>query len=82
MPYNLTGYPVGVMPITDVKADEQTFTDQFDDKWTNLIKELAANSEGMPISLQFIGDNYEDEKVLAVMKDVEEKLQYQLKIKI
>ena len=42
---------------------------------------MAENSEGMPIAVQVIGYIYEDETVLQIMKDVEAKLNYQLKFK-
>ena len=42
---------------------------------------MAVGSEGMPIGVQFVGYIYEDEKLLAIMKDVEEKLKYQLRFK-
>ena len=35
--HNLTGFPVGVMPITDVAENEQTFSDNYNDKWTKLM---------------------------------------------
>ena len=79
--HNVTGYPVGVLPVTNVAADEEHFDDDYNDSWTKLIKELAVGSVGMPIGVQFVGYIYEDEKVLAIMKDVEAKLKYQLRFK-
>ena len=72
--HNLTGFPVGVMPITDVAENEQTFSDNYNDKWTKLMQESAATSKGMPIGLQFIGYLYEDETILQIMKDVEKNV--------
>ena len=58
--HSVTGYPVGVLPVTNVAADEQHFDDHYNDSWTRLIKEMAAGSEGMPIGVQFaarVGDD-------------------------
>ena len=55
------------MPITHVQQDEQQFEDQHNDFWTDLLKQTAEGSEGMPVGIQVVGHNWEDEKVLAVM---------------
>jgi Asp-tRNA(Asn)/Glu-tRNA(Gln) amidotransferase A subunit family amidase len=60
-------YPTGIVPVTSVANDEQSFTDSYNDGWTKLIDETAKGSEGMPISVQVISHTYEDEKALAIM---------------
>lgn len=35
--WSLTGYPVGMIPVTTVAEDEQTFVDSHDDKWTKML---------------------------------------------
>jgi hypothetical protein len=32
--WNLTGYPSGVLPVTNVKANELNFEDDYNDAWT------------------------------------------------
>ena len=49
--WNVTGYPSGVMPVTNVLADEQTFSDKHNDGWTKLIQSNCANSEGLPVCI-------------------------------
>jgi len=69
--WNVTGFPSGVMPVTQVKEEEQTFEDKYNDAWTRVIKDDVENSAGMPICLQVTGYAFEDENVLAVMKVLE-----------
>ena len=65
--WNVLHYPAGIVPITRVQSNEQTFKDQYNDNWTDLINEIAKDSEGLPIGVQVIAHSYEDEKVLGVM---------------
>jgi fatty acid amide hydrolase len=65
--WNILHYPAGIVPITHVQQDEQQFEDQHNDFWTDLLKETAEGSEGMPVGIQVVGHNWEDEKVLGVM---------------
>ena len=76
--WNVTGFPAGVMPITKVRADEQMFTDDYNDLWTKTLNQDAENSEGMPVCVQVVGYNFEDEKVLGVMKMLEKEIKYDL----
>jgi len=72
--WNVTGFPSGVLPVTKVLADEQSFTDSCNDSWTEMLHQDAKGSVGMPISLQVTGYAYEDEKVCAIMKMLAESL--------
>ena len=48
---NILGYPAGVMPATKVREDEQVFDDGVGDYWTDLNREVAQNSKGMPVTV-------------------------------
>jgi Asp-tRNA(Asn)/Glu-tRNA(Gln) amidotransferase A subunit family amidase len=76
--WNITGFPSGILPITDVLSSEQTFTDDHKDFWTDVINDDAEGSEGMPICLQVVGYAYEDEKVLGIMKVLKDKIGYKM----
>lgn len=80
MIWNVTGNPAGVLPATRVLESEQDFDDGRADFWTNLNKEVAKDSKGMPVSVQVIGFTMEDEKVLAIMKRLEAHFKYELLI--
>jgi len=76
--WNVTGFPSGVMPVTRVKENEQTFDDSYKDAWTRVIQEDVQNSVGMPICLQVTGYAFEDENALAVMKVLEKEMKYKM----
>ena len=78
--WNVTGYPSGVMPITNVQSDEQSFEDTHNDSWTRLIQSNCAGSEGLPVCIQVTAYSFEDEKCLGVMAAIEKEIRYKMKI--
>ena len=86
MLYNVLDIPVGVLPVTrvDAKADKLTgeWTKKGDgsafieDPLYRNKKPMydAVAMEGMPVSVQIVGKRWEDEKVLEMMKVVDEAL--------
>lgn len=73
-------YPAGVLPVTTVQSDELKFEDDFQDGWTKLFNESAKTSEGMPIAIQVAAHNFEDEKALAVMQELDSKLRFRIDV--
>jgi fatty acid amide hydrolase len=71
MIWNAVRYPTGVVPVRLVKTNETEYEDKYNDIVTTAAKKSMNNSEGMPISLQVVGLPNSDEKVLGVMKLVE-----------
>lgn len=71
-------YPAGIVPVTTVKKDEESFTDCYNDGWTKLINETAKGSSGMPIGVQVIAHTYEDEKALAIMQAIEDQVRFRM----
>ena len=70
-------FPSGTIPVTVVKEDEQSFDEKVhNDGMTKMIKESAAGSAGMPVGIEIIGTPFKDEKVLAIMKILEEKFRF------
>lgn len=76
--WNITGFPAGVMPITRVREDEQSFTDSYNDAWTKVLDEDCKDSAGMPINLQIVGYLHNDEHVLGIMKMLEKEIGYKM----
>lgn len=72
--WNVTGFPAGVIPITEVREDEQAYEDKFNDKTTRHMRSSCEDSKGMPVSIQVVGHPYEDEKVLGLMAAIESKI--------
>ena len=77
--WNLLGFPCGVIPVAKVLSHEQFFKDHFGDRLTLELGKSAFDSEGMPISLQMVGHAHDDEKVLAILKLLEQKLKVTVK---
>jgi len=77
---NVMKLPAGVVPITRVKADEQKYTKENSPKYwdasSNLMADNLEGSEGMPIGVQVMALPYEDEKVLCVMRQLEEEIPF------
>ncbi|KAJ6625774.1 amidase [Mycena sp. CBHHK59/15] len=86
--YNLLDSPCGVVPVTYVKAENDHVTDGWI-KGTGHGSPMCENElyskgerhlydpiamEGMPVGVQVIGKKWEDEKVLAMMRVVDEAL--------
>lgn len=81
--WNVLEYPSGNLPITTVQANElDSFSnDGFSDGWTRLMQNTEQGSEGMPISVQVVGHSFEDEKVLAVMQAIDDKVKFRMEAK-
>ncbi|CAF0924195.1 unnamed protein product [Didymodactylos carnosus] len=74
--YNLLNFPAGVVPVTVVKDDEQRYSDDFNDSYTKKAASVCQNSKGCPIGVQVAGFPWQDEKVLRIMKELEDKIQF------
>ena len=47
--WNSLCYPSGIVPVTTIQKDEQSYEDGINDGWTKLLKGTVEKSEGMPI---------------------------------
>ena len=81
---NLLGWPSGCVPITTIREEEQHYckqylpADQRDMMATAVAREMVG-SAGLPIGISVMTANYEDEKCLRVMKDIEKGVQFKAK---
>lgn len=74
---NYWKFPSGTIPITTVREGEETFTEKYyNDIYTSACKTSMKDSVGMPISLEICGLQYTDEKVMAIMKIIEQGIKY------
>ena len=75
--YNMLDYPVGIVPTGKVtEEDDNELADET--KWPTdynfiykIMRKAAANSKGMPLSVQIVTLPYQEEECLGVMKIVE-----------
>lgn len=53
--WNLLNMPVGSLPITVVKEDEQYYESTYNDLLTRACRQTAAGSAGLPVGVAVIG---------------------------
>ena len=69
--WNYLNFPVGAVPITRVRANEQEYRSDRQDKISKAIGDNMRASEGLPIGVQVVGFPWREEMVVEVMKVVE-----------
>jgi len=74
MRYNLLNRPAGVVPVSTVRADEQSRT-RLGDRLDRKAASFEAGSAGLPLGVQVIGPKWHEHRVLAVMQAIEWALQ-------
>ena len=85
--YNIIDSPVGVIPVTRVDPSEDQITEEWTNEAGHGSKlvELSVYSgknapynpekmKGLPVGVQIVGKTFEDEKVVAMMKIVDDAL--------
>lgn len=53
--WNFLDMPVGSLPITCVRQDEQNYNSKYNDIITKELKNVAKNSQGLPVGVQIVG---------------------------
>ena len=66
--------PSGVLPIGTVREDEQFYESRHDDEMTQILKENALNSAGLPMGISVSARAFQEEVVYQVMKDIQNNL--------
>lgn len=72
--FNVLRFPAGVVPMTVVREDEQYYEDmgqRNNDRAVAMAEETCRESAGLPIGVQLVGWPNDDERVLRVMKELE-----------
>lgn len=69
--YNLLGWPAGVVPVTRVRADEETTTARTRDVRGRVALATEQGSAGLPIAVQIAARPWREDQVLAVMAALE-----------
>jgi Asp-tRNA(Asn)/Glu-tRNA(Gln) amidotransferase A subunit family amidase len=72
---NLTGMPAGVISLTRVQPGEESdrpTKDYFD----KVAAKIEKGSAGLPVGVQVIGQHWQEHVVLAVMKYLEKRVQF------
>ena len=69
--WNVFDFPAGVIPVKLVEPGEDIYNSNVQDAYVKAAKDVMKGSVGLPISIQVVGNSYEDEKVLRVMKIIQ-----------
>ena len=72
--WNLVNFPVGAVPVTTVRDEEQRYNSKWADKVSRTITENMEGSAGLPVGIQVVGLPWHEEEVVEVMKRVEDGL--------
>lgn len=49
--WNTNTFPAGVMPVTEFQKEDEEFEDSFNDKYTELVRDMNKNSAGLPVPI-------------------------------
>ena len=74
--YNIMGMPAGVVPIRNIKENEEYYSTRFQDMAARKLKSMMKDIKGLPVGVQVASWNYDDETVLGVMKQIENEFKY------
>ena len=74
--YNYLDYPAGTIPITLVRSDEMVYDGERKDGIDAECEKIMQGSAGLPIGIQVAALNCEDEKVLGVMKQLQDVIKF------
>ncbi len=69
--YNLLGYPAGSVPVTRVRADEESNRAPSGDLIEKLARKVEHGSAGLPIGVQVVARPWREHEALAVMQVIE-----------
>ena len=69
--YNLLGYPAGSVPVTRVRADEESSRATSGDLIEKLARKVEQGSAGLPIGVQVVARPWREHEALAVMQVIE-----------
>lgn len=69
--YNVLGYPAGVVPMTRVRAGEETVRAKSRDIVEKAARNCELGSAGLPVGVQIAARPWEEHKALAAMRAIE-----------
>jgi fatty acid amide hydrolase len=70
-----------VVPVTVVKGNESTYTDDYNDTYSKQVRRSLEGSEGLPIGVQVISKPFNEEKILYLMSEIEKSVNFRTKHK-
>jgi fatty acid amide hydrolase len=74
MLYNLLGMPAGVVPVTRVRAGEESDRRASRDRIERTARKVEAGSAGLPLGVQVVSHHWREDIALAVMSAIEARV--------
>jgi hypothetical protein len=80
MLWNFVHFPSGIVPVTQVRSDEAqgTYIEDTNRRWVDKqarqIQDSEVGSEGMPICVQIVTQQWRDEECIALLKIVDDAM--------
>jgi fatty acid amide hydrolase len=69
--YNLLGYPAGVVPVTRVRADEESERETSRDVIERAARAVESGSAGLPVGVQVVARPWREHVALAAMQEIQ-----------
>ena len=79
--WNVLDMPSGVVPYGLVNSDEASYRDAIHDTYEYYARIVMKDSAGMPVGVQVVGKCNQDELVLRVMRELQDKIKFKLPAK-
>jgi len=70
--WNYVGYPAGVVPVTRVRADEETDREPSRDIVFSTARKVELGSAGLPVGVQVVARPWQDHIALAAMQAIQD----------
>jgi Asp-tRNA(Asn)/Glu-tRNA(Gln) amidotransferase A subunit family amidase len=77
--WNVLEMAVGALPVTVVRENEQTYDTVHNDFVSTRLIGNASKSAGLPVGVQIVGLPYQEEKILGLMKAIDERIGFSKK---
>ncbi len=72
--YNVLGYPTGIVPVTRVRADEESQLKRSRDAVERAARQAEQGSAGLPVGVQVVARPWREHVALAAMRAIEERV--------
>ena len=76
--YNVLGYPTGVVPVTRVRAGEETLRKRSLDRLEGVAQATERGSAGLPVGVQVVARPWQEHSAFAAMRAIESAMRANL----
>ena len=80
--FNTLGMPSGALPVLKIPDEDDEYLDTVNDPLTKNLKQNVKGVKGLPIGVLVSGFPYQDESVIAMMREIEELMDLKPLVKV